>query len=60
MPAVTVGGDVANGVQHGTPFPARVFGAMPTGPIRVLDEAGALLAVYGVDGDIARAEVVLS
>jgi tRNA pseudouridine55 synthase len=60
MPAVPVADEVARGVTHGTPFPASVFGAMPDGPIRVLGSDGALLAVYRVEGENARPEVVLS
>jgi len=60
LPAVPVADEVARGVIHGSAFPARVFGAMPDGPIRVLGTDGVLLAVYRVEGEIARPEVVLS
>jgi len=59
MPAVTVPGDVERGVRHGTPFPAVVLGG-EEGCVRVLDDAGSLLAVYRIAGGSARAEVVLA
>ncbi len=60
MAAVAVTEEVARGIRHGAPFPAAVLGAPADGLIRVLDEAGSLLAVYRIAGGAARPEVVLS
>jgi tRNA pseudouridine55 synthase len=61
LPAVTVGAETARGVAHGMRF---VGGEMVTAPdqspVRVLDEAGELLAVYWRDGEHVRPEVVLA
>jgi tRNA pseudouridine55 synthase len=61
LPAVTVGEETARGVAHGMRF---VGGEMVTAPdrsfMRVLDEAGELIAVYRREGDHARPEVVLA
>ncbi len=60
LPAVTAGDDVLAGVRHGTPFPLPVLaGAPASGPFRVLDQEGALRAVYGAAGSQAKPEVVL-
>jgi tRNA pseudouridine55 synthase len=58
LPLVSVDGDVARGVRHGTVFAAATLGT-PEGPFRVVDAAGDLLAVYRVEGSAARPEVVL-
>ncbi|MCB2224958.1 MAG: tRNA pseudouridine(55) synthase TruB [Actinobacteria bacterium] len=60
MPAARVSGDTALAVTHGAAIASRALGAQPEGPVRLLDEDGALVAVYRVAGDVARAEVVLS
>jgi tRNA pseudouridine55 synthase len=60
LPAVHVTGEAAGAVAHGAALPSRTLGALPDGPVRLLDADGSLLAVYRVAGDVARAEVVLS
>jgi tRNA pseudouridine55 synthase len=61
LPAVTVSDETARGVCHGMQF---VGGEMVAAPdhsvIRVLDQAGDLIAVYRRDGEQARPEVVLA
>ena len=61
LPAVTVSEETARGVCHGMQF---VGGEMVAAPdhsvVRVLDQAGDLIAVYRRDGDQARPEVVLA
>lgn len=61
LPARQVEGEVAVAVSHGAVFPAPVLGldAAASGPLRVLDGRGRLLAVYRVEGRAARPEVVL-
>ena len=60
LPAVVVTEEVARGVSHGAAFPAALLGPETpgSGPFRVLDGDGGLLAVYRADGKQARAEVV--
>jgi tRNA pseudouridine55 synthase len=58
LPSVTVDDDVGRGVGHGVAFPAAVLGGHE-GPFRVLDGAGALLAVYRGEEGRARPEVVV-
>jgi hypothetical protein len=57
-----VGREAADGVFHGISFPAATLGALgsASGPHRVLDESGELLAVYEVEGRVARPEVVVA
>jgi tRNA pseudouridine55 synthase len=61
LPAITVSEETARGVANGMRF---VGGEMITAPdhavIRVLDQAGELIAVYRREGDQARPEVVLA
>lgn len=59
LPAAAVPSGAEAGVRNGAAFPARLLGA-GEGPIRILDGAGVLLAVYRVEAGTARAEVVLS
>ena len=56
LPAVTVDMDGARRVGNGRPLDQP---PTPPGLVRVVDEAGALLAIYRVDGEVARPEVVL-
>lgn len=62
LPAVRVSAAAANAVSHGAVFPAPLLGIEPaaSGPHRVLDEEGRLLAVYRVEGRAARPEVVVA
>ncbi|MCJ7726901.1 MAG: tRNA pseudouridine(55) synthase TruB, partial [Acidimicrobiia bacterium] len=60
MPAVSVPEEVATGIRHGIAFPAAVLDVAVDGPVRVLDEGGALLAVYGIAGTVAKPVVVVS
>ena len=62
LPALRAAGDTAAGVGHGTAFSAALLGADEgaSGPHRVLDEVGDLLAVYRVEGKAAVPEVVVS
>jgi hypothetical protein len=59
---VTADETAARGVAHGTPFARAALGpGMPgTGPFRILDDSGALLAVYRADGNRAVPEVVIA
>jgi len=61
LPAVTVSDETARGVCNGMRF---VGGEMVAAPdhstIRVLDQSGALIAVYRREGEQARPEVVLA
>jgi len=61
LPAVRVAIGTASAVCHGAVFPAPLLGIDPaaTGPHRVLDSGGRLLAVYRVEGRAARPEVVV-
>lgn len=60
LEAVAVGSETAEGVRHGMQFLGGDITEAPVGrPFRVLDETGALLAVYSWDGSQARSEVVL-
>jgi len=61
LPAVRVSGETARAVSHGAVFPSVVLGVHSpvSGPHRVLNESGELLAVYGLEGRRARPEVVL-
>lgn len=60
LPSVTVGEETAQGVCHGMRFVGGdITDAPDDGPYRVVDESGALLAVYSRTGREARPEVVL-
>lgn len=59
FPIVAVGPSDAAAVLHGTPFAAGPLAAV-SGPVRVVDADGALLAMYRGDGRRAVAEVVLA
>ena len=52
--------EVARAVGHGARLPADALGATGPGPFAVLDEAGALLAVYERRGDGLKPTVVLA
>lgn len=61
LPSVVVPAVVAEGVTHGMQFVGgEMTGAPPDRPFRVLNESGALIAVYECDGQTAKAQVVLS
>lgn len=62
LPALHVGRAAAGAVAHGASFPAAALGASDdaSGPHRVLDDSGCLLAVYRVSGRVARPEVVVA
>lgn len=60
LPEVSVGDDTATGVRHGVKFVAgELVDTAHTGPYRVTDREGRLLAVYLKAGEMARPEVVL-
>lgn len=60
LPAVTVDGDTAVAVGHGSVFPAAGLGIDSAGDHAVVDSSGALIAVYRSDGRRAAPEVVLA
>jgi tRNA pseudouridine55 synthase len=60
LPAVQLDDDLARAVSHGVPVAGHRLGDPDTGPLRMLDAEGRLLAVYRADGARASAEVVLS
>ncbi|MDJ0925876.1 MAG: tRNA pseudouridine(55) synthase TruB [Acidimicrobiia bacterium] len=62
IPEVEVGPEVSSGVRNGLVFPARALGSgLPgQGALRVVDEDGALIAVYRIESGKARPEVVLA
>lgn len=60
LPAVTVGSETLRGVRHGMRFVGGDIVDGPQGiPYRVVDDSGSLAAIYRLDGDQARPEVVL-
>ncbi len=61
LPEAVVGNDVVAGVSNGLSFPAVALGrAIPeAGPVRIVDEAGRLAAVYRIHEGKARPEVVI-
>lgn len=60
LPAVTVSPETLRGVRHGMRFVGGDIVDGPEGePYRVLDDFGSLAAIYRLDGDQARPEVVL-
>lgn len=60
LPAVTVGHDTAEGVSNGVRFLGGELVDAPDGSVRVLDDAGELLAIYRNSGAQAVPEVVLA
>ena len=62
LPQIDVGSAVAAGIRNGLAFPAAAIGAGKgvVGPVRLVDEAGDLLAVYSLAEGRATPEVVLS
>ncbi len=61
LPAVTVSSETLRGVRHGMRFVGGDIVDGPEGePYRVMDGSGSLAAIYRLDGDQARPEVVLS
>ncbi len=61
LPVQTADAESARAVSHGTPFPRSVMPtAPPSGPFRVVDEQGELLAVYLADGGRLIPEVVVA
>ncbi|MEX1125374.1 MAG: tRNA pseudouridine(55) synthase TruB [Acidimicrobiia bacterium] len=60
LPAVTVGPETAEGVSHGVRFVGGEIVDAPDGAVRVLDDAGELLAIYRRIGEQAIPEVVLA
>ncbi len=60
LDGVVVGAETADGVSHGMRFlGGEMTEVLIDEPFRVVDESGALLAIYSWDGKQARAEVVL-
>ena len=61
LASIEVDDETARAVRHGVRFVGGELVSLPEGePVRVLDEAGDLLAVYTRAGDSCRAEVVLA
>ncbi len=60
LPAVTVGPETAEGVSNGVRFVGGELVDAPDGSVRVLDDAGELLAIYRRVGEQAIPEVVLA
>ena len=62
LPRVNVGEDIAAGVRNGLSFPSNAFRVeLPeAGPVRIVDDADDLIAVYAIDGGKALPEVVLA
>ncbi|MGF1617655.1 MAG: tRNA pseudouridine(55) synthase TruB [Acidimicrobiia bacterium] len=61
LTSIEVDAETARAVRHGARFVGGELVSLPEGvPVRVLDEAGDLLAVYTRSGDSCRAEVVLA
>ena len=61
LPTFTVNSELAQAIANGIPLPAAGLGAASdvTGPACVVDPAGDLLAVYGLEAGRATAEVVI-
>lgn len=59
LPAVVLADDLARAVAHGIAVAGSRLGDPSPGPLRMLDSAGTLLAVYRSKGARASAEVVL-
>ncbi|MDJ0664347.1 MAG: tRNA pseudouridine(55) synthase TruB [Acidimicrobiia bacterium] len=62
LPEVVVGSDLAAGVGSGLSFPTAAIRAEvpPMGPLRIVDEAGQMLAVYRIEDSKAFPEVVIA
>jgi tRNA pseudouridine55 synthase len=61
MPASVIGDDLTGAISHGVAVPARALGDdLGPGPVKVVDAAGRMLAVYEVSGNKATAAVVLA
>jgi tRNA pseudouridine55 synthase len=58
LEAATVSGDLEVMVRHGRPLSPAELGAQGAGPLRVLDQAGNLLAIYETDRRVVLAQVV--
>lgn len=59
LPSVVLPEAVAAGVRHGRPLHAPSHGLAADGPWALFDPTGTLLGVYEVEGDAARASVVV-
>lgn len=60
IPSVELAEDLKKAVSHGVPVAGQQLGDPKSGPLRLLDRDGRLLAVYRSEGARASAEVVLS
>jgi tRNA pseudouridine55 synthase len=61
LASIEVGAETARAVRHGVRFVGGEMVSLPEGePVRVMNDAGDLLAVYSRAGDTCRAEVVLA
>lgn len=60
LEATTVDETTSAAISNGVPLTGATLQPEQSGPFRVLDPTGRLLAVYTSDGSVARAEVVLS
>ncbi len=62
LPEATASGELEIGVGRGLSFPAAAIDAadLETGPVRVVNDAGRLLAVYRIDQGKAFPEVVIA
>ena len=60
IPSVELAEDLKKAVSHGVPVAGQQLGDLKSGPLRLLDRDGRLLAVYRSEGARASAEVVLS
>ncbi|HLF62057.1 MAG TPA: tRNA pseudouridine(55) synthase TruB [Acidimicrobiia bacterium] len=59
LPAITVGSETAERVSNGARFEHGELVEVPDGAVRVLDDAGELLAIYRRSGEQVIPEVVL-
>ena len=62
LPELEVGDELVKAISNGLAMPAAVIGAhaLDDGPIRIVSSEGRLLAIYGIAGQKAVPEVVLS
>jgi tRNA pseudouridine55 synthase len=62
LPVLRADAEAVAAIRHGVPLPARRLGTAPdaSGPHRVLDDDGELVAVYSVEGRRTVPEVVWS
>lgn len=60
MSVLVVDGKTALGVSNGVVFAAAALGANDSGSYRIVDQGGALLAVYTSDGRRAKPDVVVA